>query len=744
VALFSAASIGVMAVVYLLVRGLGLPDWVFLAAGGLLVAGLPIMVVTGLIERRRALARSTGRIASPASSGLRQWLTWRKALVGGAAAFTALGVSTAVYMAMRLLGIGPVGTLVASGVLRTREPLLLARFENRTVDSTLGPSLAEAFRVDLSQSPTVKLLDPQAVADALRRMEQAPATPLDLALARELAQRAGVKAVVTGEIDPIGTGYQLSASLVAAADGRVLAAVRETAADDHALIGAIDRLSKKLRERIGESLKSIRGAEPLDQVTTGSLPALRRYAQARQAEEIGDFESAATLYQQATALDTGFAMAYRKLGSMLGNTAASQERVAAALTKAFALRERLPDVERSLAIAAYYSTVDYDPAQFVTAYRGALERDSDNTVALNNLALELNYSRRFPEAESLALRAMTVETSPQFYVNAIAAQVGRGHFADAETTLTRFARVLPQSRGVFYARALLESARGNYREAEQAALQLRDAPSSGLANRALAMTILAALDQVAGKLSRATREFDDFMALSEVRGLPGAYLLGAIGIAEVDRRFRNQAPVGVRRLETALGRHPLTTIPAPDRPYIALSRYYAAAGRLEDARRLLITYERTVPEGIRRGEPERHGAEGDLLLAAGRTADAIASYQLWHRERCPICGPTGIEGESEGSFELATAYDRAHSVDSAVAYYEATVTMPAIARVFADARTLAAALKRLGELSEERGNRAKALEYYGRFVDLWKDADPELQPAVKDVRARITRLAREH
>jgi hypothetical protein len=32
---------------------------------------------------------------------------------------------------------------------------------------------------------------------------------------------------------------------------------------------------------------------------------------------------------------------------------------------------------------------------------------------------------------------------------------------------------------------------------------------------------------------------------------------------------------------------------------------------------------------------------------------------------------------------------------------------------------------------------------YGRFADLWKDADPELRPIVKDVRDRIARLSRE-
>ncbi len=77
-------------------------------------------------------------------------------------------------------------------------------------------------------------------------------------------------------------------------------------------------------------------------------------------------------------------------------------------------------------------------------------------------------------------------------------------------------------------------------------------------------------------------------------------------------------------------------------------------------------------------------------------------------------------------------------------YYERLVTTPSLARVSGDALTLASAYKRLGELYEARGERAKAVEYYGRLVKLWNDADPELQPVVRDVRARLVRLAGEH
>ena len=50
--------------------------------------------------------------------------------------------------------------------------------------------------------------------------------------------------------------------------------------------------------------------------------------------------------------------------------------------------------------------------------------------------------------------------------------------------------------------------------------------------------------------------------------------------------------------------------------------------------------------------------------------------------------------------------------------------------------------KRLGELYEQ-GNRAKSAEYYGRLVDLWKDGDPEFQPAVAEARAGLKRVLAE-
>lgn len=49
--------------------------------------------------------------------------------------------------------------------------------------------------------------------------------------------------------------------------------------------------------------------------------------------------------------------------------------------------------------------------------------------------------------------------------------------------------------------------------------------------------------------------------------------------------------------------------------------------------------------------------------------------------------------------------------------------------------------ERLGELYDKRGSAERAIYYYGRFVDLWQTADPELQPRVEVARRAIAALS---
>jgi hypothetical protein len=48
--------------------------------------------------------------------------------------------------------------------------------------------------------------------------------------------------------------------------------------------------------------------------------------------------------------------------------------------------------------------------------------------------------------------------------------------------------------------------------------------------------------------------------------------------------------------------------------------------------------------------------------------------------------------------------------------------------------------ERLAELYEARGDAARAAPHYARFIAMWKDADPGLQPRVAQARRRLAQL----
>ncbi len=278
-------------------------------------------------------------------SSRQKLFTWRNAIVGGVGAFAILGLLSAGWLVSRVLGIGPAATLVARGVLDERATIVLADFSPPT--SQDARALTEAFRIDLSQSRVIRLAAASRVNAALTRMERDPTDPLDRETAIEVAVREGLPAVIAGEIIPAGVGYVFSAELISQSGDEVLVSLRTTAADSTEVLDAIEELSKKLRERIGESLGQIRNEPPLRQVTTSNLAALRRYSQGlRHVTNGADLARGRVLYEEAVALDTSFASAWAALAIMLLNVGEERALRLEAFDRAYRHRDRLTERER--------------------------------------------------------------------------------------------------------------------------------------------------------------------------------------------------------------------------------------------------------------------------------------------------------------------------------------------------------------------------------------------------------------
>jgi tetratricopeptide (TPR) repeat protein len=193
---------------------------------------------------------------------------------------------------------------------------------------------------------------------------------------------------------------------------------------------------------------------------------------------------------------------------------------------------------------------------------------------------------------------------------------------------------------------------------------------------------------------------------------------------------------GIGELESWRRAHPAGNTPTLDRWEPELAIAYAQLGRPDLARPLLAGFLKGLDAGERINAWGRWQiATGEIALAEGRTTEAIAAFRLAADADSGRVEPAWTGGVTAA---LARAFDKAGRADSAAAYF----------RPIADQRlgfenlplTLPIALRRLGELAEQRGDLADAIRRYRAFAYLWRNADPELQPQVAEIRARLARL----
>jgi tetratricopeptide (TPR) repeat protein len=742
-ALFGAGAAVVLVLVYMLMTVLGLPDWVFVGAIALLAIGLPIMLVTGKHEQQRAVAATTGmHVTTPV--GMQKHFTWRRAILGGGLAFTALAVVAGGFMAMRTLGIGPVGTLVASGVLDEHARLVLADFENTTSDSTLGETVADLFRIDLSESPAITLLSTGQVAEILTRMQRPEDTPLTPDVVSELAIREGIKAYLTGDIRSLGESYLIAARLVSPETGEEFMSVREQAKTSADIIDAVDRMSTTLRERIGESYSSLRADPPLERFTTSSLEALQLYAQSIRTSDLGNTDRGIALLQQAVAIDSTFAMAWRRMGALMARPGVGREAESRdAMRRAYALRERLAARERYHVEALHAVYVEQDDKKAVTAYLTILDKYPRDATALNNLGVAYGRLGNRREAARWYREGIVRGVAPAVtYTNLIGTEVGLGDLAAADTTLELFEGRYPNHPDGYDRRAGVATVIGDYEDAAAAIDDLFEAHGSAADEESNVYSWRSVLAAVQGRMDESTRWLrQQLLVDAERRSLfshqeravraerGGAFL--AIWY-DLDPPSPNEyADLWTRWLETA-------ERPMQPGPWNDGVRALARLGDASRAQALLDDYRRRLSDEQR--EIRRLGLmrlDAEVALAADRLDEAVSLLR-------------GARDEETRPFQdralawfLAEAYDQSGNADSAVAYYELYLETHGIFQIFQDFRLLPGTLRRLGELYEERGDREKAVEYYGRFMDLWVEADPDLQPIVEDIRGRVARLVGE-
>jgi tetratricopeptide (TPR) repeat protein len=630
---------------------------------------------------------------------------------------------------MRASGIGPAGTLVAQGVLTEGAKVVLADFESS--DEDLADVVTGALRVDLLQSPTIRIVERTELASALERMQLDKDATISGDVARELASREGYGAVIEGEIGTAGAGYVLTASIVGGADWTSLAAFRATARSEDDLIDAIESLSRDIRDKSGESLRTVGSSPPLRRVTTGSIEALRAYSRAEALESEGDNLGAVELYERAIEIDPEFAMAYRKVGVNLGNIGIRRTDQVAALRRAYELRERLPETEAYLAEAYFQAAVRGDRQATIRAYERLLEIDPSNVAALNNLALVYSDMGRNDDAEGLLERALDIEAFDVAFFNLAGVRYALDEDEASEEALDVGVEALPG------AAAALEDLRIQLTFNRQDYDRARDLTTAfgerfpGARERVFAATRRYTLDAVHGRLKDAARQVDGFDEAPSFAGHPV--------VMSVNRNLlvalRGDTALAVRTLVGDFSQV-RDTLPPGERLYGLMIPVLLDLDAEAEGVELLDEWGSQVPEdeiGLF-GRDARREIDARLAFARGDLTASLRRWEEYERE-CPgTCAAVAALG-------LAKVHDAAGDGDRAVEQYERYLADRGSDRSFIDAANRAPAVERLGHLYADRGDTGNASLYLGMFVDLWADADAELQPRVQAAQTRLDAMA---
>ena len=204
----------------------------------------------------------------------------------------------------------------------TKDSIILADFINRTGDPVFDTTLNQALQIDLEQSPVINIVSQEHLAQSVKYLGKPEDTPVTPAIAREIGEREGMKAILTGTIANLGKEYVITLTAQNTATGDEIVSEQAQAPDKEHVLDALGKAAAGIRAKLGEDLASISKLDtPFGQATTTSLDAFRAYALGDKAHVKSlNIPEAEGHYLRAVELDPNFAMAYARLGVVYVNS----------------------------------------------------------------------------------------------------------------------------------------------------------------------------------------------------------------------------------------------------------------------------------------------------------------------------------------------------------------------------------------------------------------------------------------
>jgi DNA-binding winged helix-turn-helix (wHTH) protein/tetratricopeptide (TPR) repeat protein len=635
--------------------------------------------------------------------------------------------------ALPLTVIGVVAALTAGGLLlRSRnarrltekDTIVLTDFSNSTGDPVFDGTLRQGLVVELQQSPFLSLISDDRMRETLRLMGQPTNTKLTAEIGRELCQRMGSAAIVSGSIANLGSQYVLGLKAISCSTGDSLAEEQETAGGKEKVLAALSQAATKLRRRLGESLKSIEKFDaPLEQATTPSLEALQAYSYGRRTYVGSDSRAPIPALERAVHLDPNFALAYAQLG--LSYMGIGEERLGEeSLRKAYELRDRVSERERFFVETSYYLRVTGNrerARQTCELWKQTYPRDSVPVAFLGYVLRELGQHERSLEELREALRRDP--GTPVRYTNLVWTYGIMNRLKEARATATEAQGKMldsPDLHRVLFGIAFLEN------DAAAMTREVGWSMSKPWFEHAM-LNSEAGMFVHFGKLKKARELTDRAVSLAEHEG-------------RMDTAANYQASQAFA--EVLLGGHLEARKRAADALKLSSAKLVvivaAMAGDKARAPSLIADLNKRYSDDTLLQNTWLPLVKAQLALDHDDAQTAIAVLQS------ALTYESALGDGLVSAFERGKAHLLARSGNEAAVEFQKIMDHRGVV-TFADWKgpvvgtVLALANVDLARAYVLQGDSAKARAAYQDFFTLWKDADPDI-PILKQAKAEYARL----
>ncbi len=608
--------------------------------------------------------------------------------------------------------------------LTNKDTIVLADFDNKTGDGVFDDTLRQGLSVQLEQSPFLSMISESKINQTLKMMGRQAGDRLTPEVTREVCQRTGSKAMLTGSIAGLGNQYVIGLKAVSCQSGDVLAQAQEQAAGKEGVLKALDAAAVSLRGKLGESLSTVQEyATPLDEATTSSLEALKAYSLGMKTNLAKGDIAAIPFYKRAVDLDPNFAAAYSGLSEIYSDH--NEVGLAAEYArKAYELREKVSEWEKFNIEAYYYFDVTGElekAAQTYELWRQTYPRSSGTYRNLGNISSNLgNYEKALEEyREALRLGPDNVNN----YANLGVAYQNLNRLEEAEAVYKQAEERKLDSEFLLMNRYVLAFLKGYVAQMERFASAAIGTPGT----EDWLLAIQSDTQAWYGKLKNARELTRRAMDSAEHNGAKesAAGYQAESALREVEAGNRKQARAEANAALKLAPSHDAKTMAA-----LALARSGDPAG----AEKLATELDRTFPLDTlvqRYWLPTIRAAVAmerrDLNRAVELLKETSAIELGAPNNFSPALMPVYVRGEAY--LALGDGNRAAAEFQKFIDHRGVVTNFPwgALARVG------------LGRAYALQGDTAKARAVYQDFLTLWKDADPAI-PILKEAKAEYAKL----